>query len=84
MYKVPQQQYSIGLSQQIVSKQETESKLDVVKPNDSGEGKSQASNSKEDSKNCSVQQSESQTVSPHSVILFCLSMTDYFSLGGSQ
>lgn len=84
MYKVPQQQSSIGPSQQIVSKQETESKLDVVKPSDSGEGKSQASKSKEDSKSCSVQQNESQTVSPHSVILFCLSMTDIFSLGGSQ
>ncbi|KAJ7360151.1 Putative E3 ubiquitin-protein ligase ubr7 [Desmophyllum pertusum] len=43
---VPQQRSSIGPSQQVVSKQETGIKLDVVKPSDSGEGShSQASNS---------------------------------------
>lgn len=61
MYKVPQQQSSIGQSQQTVSKQETEeTKVDVVKPTDSGEDTSQASNSEDGRKNCSVEESEQQ------------------------
>ncbi|KAL9953083.1 hypothetical protein ACROYT_G040443 [Oculina patagonica] len=58
---VPQQQSSIGQSQQTVSKQETEeTKVDVVKPTDSGEDTSQASNSEDGRKNCSVEESEQQ------------------------
>ena len=55
---VPQQQSLTGPSQQTVSKQETETKIDVVKPSDSDEGNSQAS--EDSTKTCSAKGSEQQ------------------------
>lgn len=60
---MPLQQSSIGPSQQIVSKQETETKLDVIKPSDSSEGYSQASDGEDSSKTCSAKGSEQQNES---------------------
>ena len=59
---VPQQQSSIfiGPSQQIVSKQETEAKIKVVKPSDSDEGHSQASHNEDSTKTCSAKETEQQ------------------------
>lgn len=57
---VPQQQSSIGPSQQTVSKQETETKIEVVKPSDSDKSNSQVSNSEDSAKTCSVKGSEQQ------------------------
>lgn len=56
----------IGPSQQTVSKQETETKIEVVKPSDSDKSNSRASNNedsiKTDSAEGSEQQKESQVV----------------------
>lgn len=57
---VPQQLSSIGPSQQTVSKQETETKIEVVKPSDSDKSNSQASNSEDSAKTCSAKGSEQQ------------------------
>ena len=57
---VLQQQSSIGPSQQIVSKQETETKIKVVKPSDSDEGHSQASHNEDSTKTCSAKETEQQ------------------------
>ena len=64
---VPQQQSSMGSSQQIVSKQDTETKIEVVKPSDCDESNSQASNSEDSTETCCTkgreQQKESEVVS---------------------
>lgn len=50
----------IGPSQQTVSKQETETKIEVVKPNDSDKSNSQVSNGEDSTKTCSAKGSEQQ------------------------
>ena len=64
---VPQQQSLMGPSQQIVSKQETVTKIEVVKPSDCDKSNSQASNSEDSTETCSTkggeQPKESKVVS---------------------
>ena len=81
---VPQQQSLIGPSQQTVSKHETETKVEVVKPSDSDKSNSEATNEDHSTKACSAKGSEQKKesevvgvllISVSSVVQICPGLT---------